>query len=101
MTTETAFAGYEQWYTNHYGHRGSLKEAVTQTKLHRDLAEYVARRERKIAAVVGDEGICDKAEKAIQRALKMKRAEMRQYAKKMVAWALIAQVRIATGAPLT
>lgn len=91
---------HEQWRARRFGHRGSIREAIARAELDLSMAGI----KRDCAKRIADAGTWvnyGTTWKHLQRAITSERKEMRKNARESIWWALVAQVRLATGAPLS
>jgi hypothetical protein len=91
---------YEQWRLRNYGNRGSIREALTHSESKLFCASYDRSRVREIADLA-DRSFKTTVGRHLDRAAKAQAREVRKNAHAAIWWALVAQVRFATGARLT
>jgi hypothetical protein len=91
---------FEQWRLRKYGTHGSIREALTRVQLKLFCARYDREKEREITRLA-ERVAAGSVGQHLARAAKAQRKEVRTEAQKLIWWALVAQVRIATGARLT
>jgi hypothetical protein len=90
---------HEDRRTRAIGRRGTLREALSLSGMSLAMARYCREDAGKISALNFDIAYGE-AGKLLLRAARAKRNEMRQEAAKALWWGLVAQIRIASGAPL-